>query len=99
MTLRKAREDKSQGVNEQVAYFVDTTPWGGYNSGASVSLIDANGEDISSTHLSGDVSVDGSVITTPQVIDLGKGIKYRLQIQWEIDGNLLETYCDIYGEE
>jgi len=98
MTRRRAAR-KWQGEDEQIAYFVDTTAWGGYDSDAIVTLIDANGGDISDTHLEGSPSVVGNVITTPLVKNLSAGVKYTLRVQWKHNGNVLEVYCHIIGEK
>ena len=99
MTLRAVRANKrKQGTNEEIAYTLDTAPWGGYDSDEAVVILGPNGDDVSATHLSGAVAEAGGVITTPLVIDLGVGHKYKLQVQWKYGGNLLEAYCDIIGE-
>jgi hypothetical protein len=58
-----------------------------------------NGDDLSSTHLSGSESVNGDVVTTPKVISLVRERKYRLECQVTIDGNTMEAFCEIIGEE
>ncbi|GAG30573.1 unnamed protein product, partial [marine sediment metagenome] len=78
---------KYQGEDERIAYWVDTDPWGGYDSDEVVVILDADGDDVSATLLSGAVSVAGSVITTPLVVDLEDGARYMLQIKWVVDGN------------
>ena len=99
MTIRQVKgSPKPQGESEEVAYYVDTTPWGGYGSAEVVKLIDANENDVSLTNLTGAPSVVGNVITTPLVVSLGRGIKYRLEIQWVLTGNTWEAFCDIHGE-
>lgn len=99
MSLRAVRGNKrKQGTAEEIAYYVDTAPWGGYDSNEAVTILGPNGDDVSLTHLSGVVGEAGGIITTPKVIALGVGHKYRLQIQWKHDGNILEAYCDIIGE-
>ena len=99
MTIREVKNSpRSQGESEEIAYYLDTTPWGGYGSTEVVKLIDANEVDISGTNLTGVPSVLGNVITTPLVVGLGRGIKYRLEIQWVLTGNTYEAFCDIHGE-
>lgn len=87
-----------QGADERVAYSLDTTPWGGYTSGAAVVLKDENLVDVSVTNLSGAPSVVGNVITTPLVISLTPGDRYRLEILWVYSGNTLESWAYIDGE-
>lgn len=88
-----------QGEDEQVLYTVDTTPWGGYTSGAACVLKDQYGNDVSSTNLSGSVSVSGNVITTKKVISLIEGVKYKLEVKWVYSGNTFEAFGYIIGEE
>ena len=99
MTIRETKySPRPQGESEEIAYYLDTAPWGGYGSAEVVTLIDASGVDISGTNLTGAPSVVGNVITTPLVVGLGRGIRYRLQIQWVLAGNTWEAFCDIFGE-
>lgn len=99
MKIRKVKESpKQQGVDERIAYVLDTDTWEGYDSGVAVVIKDTDGEDVSSTHLDGSPSVAGDEIKTPLVVDLVNKIKYRLEILWVKDGNTLEAYCIIIGE-
>ena len=99
MTIRKVQQSPIfQGVDERIAYDLDTEPWGGYDSSVANVLKDKDGDDVSSTKLVGAPSVMGDVITTSVVIDLVDRTKYRLEILWVKDGNTLETYCEIMGE-
>ena len=100
MTTRAVRENqRPQGTAEEIAYYVDTAPWGGYDSDKATTILGPNGDDVSATHLSGVTSEVGGVITTPLVIDLGVGHKYRLQILWKKGANIFQAYCDILGED
>jgi len=95
---RRETGTKWQGRHEECAYRVDTTTWGGYDSDATVRLM-CGGEDVSETHLSGEVSVSENIITTPLVVGLGAGIKYSLHIGWKYNGNMYDAYSYIIGEE
>ncbi len=95
---RRYAGKKWQGEDEEVAYSVDTTPWGGYDSDEAVTLLDGNGVDVSVAHLAGAASVVGEVITTPLVTALIPGIKYTLQILWVCGANTFEAYCYVIGE-
>lgn len=100
MTLRKVKESpRYQGEDERIAYTLDTTPWGGYDSGAAVVIKDAADDDVSSVHLSGSASEAADVITTPLVIVLVENLKYKLEILWVKSGNTFEAYCEIIGEQ
>ena len=99
MTIRKVQESPGpQGVDERIAYVLDTEPWGGYDSDAAVVLKNGNGDDVSSTKLTGSISISSDEITTPLVISLEDKTKYRLEVLWIKDGNTFEAYCEIMGE-
>lgn len=99
MTIREiSNSPKSQGADEVIAYTLNTTPWGGYDSGATVVIKDSSGEDVSSTHLTGSPSESNDVITTPAVKSLVSGETYRLEIKWVYSGNTFETFCILNGE-
>lgn len=99
MTIRETKySPRPQGESEEISYYLDTTPWGGYDSDEVVTLIDADGVDVSLTNLTGVAFVVGNVITTPLVVDLEPENRYRLQIQWVLDGNTFEAFCNILGE-
>ncbi len=87
-----------QGIDEEIAYTLTTTPWGSDPSSPSVVLKDADGVDVSGTYLDGSASVSGDVITTPTVKDLVNDTAYRLEIKFTIDGNVQETWVDLYGD-
>ena len=88
-----------QGEDEQVEYGLDTSNWGGYTSDAACVIKNESGKDTTSTNLSGSASANGDTITSPLVISLTKGIKYRLEFQWVYSGNTFEAWLEIIGEE
>ena len=91
-----------QGVDEQVAYTLDTTPWGGTPAGLSVKLYDVTDDDahvdVTSVNLSGSASANASTITTPLVTGLALGCKYRLEVLWTNSGNTFEAWGLIWAE-
>ena len=92
---RRFIEDQlAQGVDERIAYILDTSNWPGTGDPTSVVVLikDENNEDASGTHLSGSTTVSGDNITTPTVVALVKDTKYRLEVQWVKSGNTLEAY-------
>ncbi len=104
MAIRRVKESPlHQGVDEQVAYALTTTPWGSSPGSVSVKLfsLDSTGAktDVSSTKLTGSPSVDGDVITTPLVISLAAGTDYRMEIKFTCSGNVFEAWAVIKGEE
>jgi len=98
-TIRAVRENqRPQGTAEEIAYYVDTAPWGGYDSNMATTILGPNGDDVSLVHLSGVTSEVGGVITTPLVKLLSPGHMYRLQILWKKGANIFQAYCDLVGE-
>jgi hypothetical protein len=96
---RKVKESPLyQGVDEQIAYQLTTTPWGSSPGSVAVTLKDAEGVDMSATCLSGSASVSGDVITTPTVKSLIAGQKYRLEVKFTVSGNIVEAWTEIWGE-
>lgn len=98
--LREFKESPLwQGVDEQIAYSLTTTPWGSSPSSPAVSIYDEAGTDCSTANLSGSASVSGDVITTPKVTGLTAGKRYRLEIKFTSGGNIFEVYGYIRGEQ
>jgi len=92
----------AQGVDEQVAYTVTTTPWGSSPSSPAVKLYDVTYKvrtDVSSTKLTGSASAAGDVVTTPVVSGLVAGHVYRLEVKFTIAGNVLECWVEIAAEQ
>jgi hypothetical protein len=89
----------TQGVDEQIAYVLDTTPWGGTPTSPSVVAKDSNGTDQSGTVLSGSATVSGDDITSPSVQSLTDGEHYRIEWKFTISGNVLEAWMDLVAEQ
>lgn len=90
-----------QGIDEEIAYLLTTTPWGATPTSVTVKLYAWAGgtyTDVSTTCLSGSASVNGNVITTPVVKALVAGTNYRLEIKFTCTGNVFETFCEIRGQ-
>lgn len=87
-----------QGESEKASYKITTTPWGSSPTSPVVKIYDLAGNDLSEDLLSGTASVDGDVITTPKIIDLTAGVRYRVEIQFDTGGNTLAAYGYILGE-
>lgn len=99
---RQAKESpQPQGEDEVVAYVVDTTNFPG--TGAITNEVDeikdSEGNDISTTNLTGAMSVSAPNITTRGVQLLVKGVRYRMEVKWDQNGNTYETYWFIDAEE
>lgn len=91
-----------QGVDEIIAYQVDTSLWPGTGDPASVVVklyqMPAY-TDVSSTNLTGSNSVSGDIITTEFVTSLSEGVQYRLEVKWVKSGNTLEAYGFIRAKQ
>jgi hypothetical protein len=92
MTIRIFKEQsKHQGKDEKIAYKIDTTPWGGSPS-KGMSHIVCGGVGVCADHLEGEPQSEGNVITTPLVVGLVPGNRYRLEVKWTCQSNTLEAY-------
>lgn len=82
-----------QGVSERIAYVFDWTAdtAKGTLTAATVKLYQWDGTDKSSTLLSGTTTVNGYLVTTPLVISLVSGMKYKLSCLATIGGIVLEA--------
>lgn len=89
----------SQGIDEEIAYWFNSTAWGSSPTSVSAKIYDSSGTDKSSTCLSGAVSVVGDKITTPLVKSLTVGETYRLEVKFTCSGNVLEAFCYITAEK
>lgn len=87
-----------QGEDEKVAYGFEWAAIGTPTSPTVVLKDVAAGTDVSATNLLGSASISGTIVTTPQVIGLTAGKKYRLECKVTIDSNILERYVDIFAE-
>lgn len=99
-SIREFRESPwEQGIDEQIAYRVTTTPWGGGSSSPAVTVT-LNGEDVTDAVTEGNASGDGDTITTPVIQGLTAGNTYRLEVRWTTtDGRVLEAYGYIKATE
>ena len=86
------------GTDEEIAWLFDFEPWGGSPTSPGAKIYDSQNTDQTSTNLSGSSSVSGDIVTTPQVLDLIAGERYRLIILVTIDGNKESAYIYIDGE-
>jgi hypothetical protein len=89
-----------QGVDEEIAYKLTTTPWGSSPGTVSVAAYDVTTTRtlVTSTVLSGSASVSGDVITTPVVKSLTADSVYRIEIKFTCSGNVFETFLIINAE-
>ncbi len=87
-----------QGVDEQIAYQVTTTPWGSSPTNVAVVVKNSAGTDVTATVTSGTASVMGDVITLPVIKSLTAGEVYRVEVKFTVSGNILETFFWIAAE-
>ena len=100
MTIRQINESPiQQGEDEEIAYRLDTTPWGGGPTNPVVVLkLYPVGTDVSLIHFTGAASVAADYVVTPQISDLDDGVVYRLEIMFDSAGNTYEAFAFIQGE-
>lgn len=101
MISREVIEGKqAQGTNEQVAYAIEL-PSGTSPESPEFGLWDVTAgkrEDVAASHLAGDATVSGDVVTSPLVFGLTEGHTYRLMLTYVSAGNTLSTYVAIEAE-
>lgn len=98
--IRRVKESPlKQGVDEQIAYELTTTPWGSSPSSPSAAIYDSDRNNVTTTCMTGSASANGDVITTPLVHSLKAGERYRMEIQFTVSGNVFEAWTYIDGEE
>lgn len=86
--------DSPQGVDEAIAYTLDTT---GYGAGASnpavvvYSGMNANEAEVSGTVLTGTPVITDGVLTFPRFAAPSVGY-YRFEVAFDVNGNHLELF-------
>jgi len=102
-TRRLTPNTIGQGQNEEIAYKIDFTKWcrnGNPPTVAVVQIVDkSNNTDVTATKATGAPLITGNTITTPSIHDLGPDVQYRMNVQATIDGNVMEAWVLIVGEE
>jgi len=94
-----------QGVDERISYWFTTAPWGGTPTNASVKVYDVGGGygekvDVTTAVLPDHAAtIEGDVITLGLLRNLVLGTRYRVEVQFSIDGNLEETWFIVQAEE
>lgn len=98
---RRSAGTKHQGVDEEIVYTITTTQIGSDPTSPSVAVYDATDdhEDVTATVMpTGSPSVAGDVITLPTLKDLTIDHEYRVEVQFTLDGNLIEVYFLVVAE-
>jgi len=89
-----------QGEDEEIAYTLDTSNWGGSPSAITVTAYDVTDEyeDVTATVLSGSASTAGDVITLPVVKSLTRGHLYQVHVKFTTGGQVMEAVVPIQGQ-
>ena len=89
-----------QGVDEVIAYIVDTSKWPGTGTVSAVStlIFDVDGNNVSATKMTGTSSVSSADITTAQVTSLVNATRYKMEVKWTKSSNVQECFTWIDAE-
>jgi hypothetical protein len=99
MTVREANQSPVvQGTDETIAYIFDFSNWGTPSSGSSTLLNTRTNTDVSSSCLTGTVSITDNQVTTKSVHALTKNNRYKLLCTVTIGANTESAYCFIDAE-
>lgn len=85
---------KSQGQDEEILYWFNTTDWGSDPTGVIVKVFDQVSE-VTDTVTTGSPIVSGDKITLPLIHDLVAGALYRVEVLFVCGGNTFEAYFDL----
>lgn len=100
MSIRECVESPlTQGADEQIAYVIDTTNWGGSPTSPTLKVYDTeDGSDVTTTCTTGTTSESGNDITTAKIKSLTAGHEYRVEVQYTYSGNTFELYFLVSAE-
>lgn len=90
-----------QGVNEEIAYKLTTTPWGSSPTAISVAVFSglAHLTDVTALVMpTGSPSVTGDVITLPVLKDLSRGELYRVRVTFTTGGTVRSAWFDVLAQ-
>jgi len=91
-----------QGVDEIIAYTLDTVEWGGTPTSPSVTVFDITGDaynDVTATVMpSNSPTVTDDVITLSALKLLAANRQYRVEVKFVISGNTMEAFAIVNGE-
>ena len=92
-----------QGVDEIIAYAITTTPWGAAPTVVVVGVDDRTtgaAVDAAATVMPTNApTVLGDVITLSPLKLLTAAHTYRVEVRFTVNGNVLEVYVDVLGED
>lgn len=104
MTIREVAEgNQVQGEDESIVYTLTTTGVGSSPTSTSAKIFSYNEvtgayTDVTSTNMSGSTSVSSDIITLPTISALVPGTAYRVEVQYTVSGNVVETFFWINAE-
>lgn len=95
--------EQPQGEDEVLIYTLTTTNWASSPTNTSAKIFshdqtDGSYTDVTATNMSGSTSVSGDVITLPTITGLSDGTRYRVEVQFTVDGSTYEPYAWIKGD-
>ncbi len=88
----------TQGVNEVISYTVKFGKWGTAVSSPTNYLYDSLDNDVSSTKLTGSASMSDTDVITSSVTGLIEGETYRFLQRATVDGQTMEAWGYVIGE-
>ena len=91
-----------QGVGESLPYSITTTPWGASPTSVSYHVYEYVGgtptSDVTSSVSSGSASVNGDIITLPNIHSLTAGTLYRVVVTFTSGGATYQPWFEILAE-
>lgn len=102
---REVREgDQWQGIDEKVPYGIDTSNWGGLHATPNIVVVvkdEADHSDVTATVMpTGDIVVEGNVVTLKPLQALTQGHWYRIEVKFvNANGAILECYFRVEARE
>ncbi len=88
-----------QGVDEKIAYTLDVSRLGTPSSPVIV-VKDEAGDDVTTAVMPVNVpTLQGDRILLSPLYGLTAGVRYRVEVKYTIDGNVLESYFYVQGQE
>ena len=100
--VREVAEGKQyQGEDESIAYTIDVSAIGSIPSSVSVVVKDVtNSATVTATVMPTNVpTVSGNVITLSPLKLLTPGVLYRVEVKYNLSGNIIESYFFVEGQE
>ena len=91
-----------QGVGEEIAYTLTTTPWGASPTSVSLTVRDVTdaqpGADVTATVAPGSCTVAGDVITTPLIKSLTVAHVYRVELAFRCGAQKFVAWFELEAE-